>query len=186
MNCRAAKEWARLRRDEQNPASEAAFRAHVRGCDRCAAYGRDFDELGILLASQSEAEPSAAFDWMLRLRLAKIDRGDERARPPLFEVVERRRIGPRLEFWGSAAAAAVIVVAVGLSALRPASDVGRAPLAQRPLSTGFESDAGSQIRRVSSAPVGPQQPIPYASFFLAAPAPAASSGTDSLPATPAR
>lgn len=189
MKCRVAREWMRARIDQSlTPEVGGALDAHLDSCSRCAAEARDLEQLGGLLGELPLAEPSANFDWRLRLRLSKAEPGEV----SLF-AAERRRAWPRLEFWGAAAAAALVVVATGLYLLRAPSD---AP-APRGLSTPAVVDnrprpeAGSLLTPVRDGPlVGPQRPVPYGHLLfpqqMGPPAPTAAPDTTPVSAPAAR
>lgn len=167
MNCRAAREWARMRRDLPAGAEgEHVFRAHVSECARCAAYAADCEQLTALVGAAPLAEPSSNFDWRLKLRLSKLERDGA---PPLFDAPPART-RPQLEFWGAAAAAAMVVVAVGLATLRPETSTMPVPTS-RSIARTMPIDAGAQVRPVASGRVvGPQAPLSYSSFFVEEPA----------------
>jgi anti-sigma factor RsiW len=167
MKCREAKKWILVGRDTRlGVETERALRAHLDSCAECAARSAEHDMLRAWIADLPLAEPSAQFDWRLRLRLSKAEHG---IAPPLFEP-EPRRLAPRVEFWSAAAAAAAVVLAVGLFALRPqpATPDGRLvvdrtparPLVGPPVPT-------AELTAVRDGPsFGPQKPIPDSYFYL--------------------
>jgi hypothetical protein len=64
----------------------------------------------------------------------------------------------------------VAVVAVGLWTLRPADQVLPAGH-ERTVAADFPSDVDARVRPVATGPVaGPQEPLPYGSFFIDPPA----------------
>jgi len=107
MNCRSVREqlWS-----DQGGWSPAAVEAHVRGCSACAAAAVEVKRMRSWLHQLPIEEPSAQFDWRLRLRLSQASKTGE----PM--PVDRSWWTPRapLQFATSMAAAAVIVLAVGL------------------------------------------------------------------------
>lgn len=183
MKCRVAEEWLRVRCDGPLGAeAERTLRLHLESCPSCAQEARDLDMLHVWVSDLPLAEPSANFDWRLRLRLSKAER---EVAPPLFEgPVLRRR--PRLEFWVSAAAAALVVVVTGLHLLRPpdgGSLSNRSASGRVAESSPVRSYPGALVTPVRDGPpVGPQQALPYSSLMfpqqVGPPAP-----VDTLPAS---
>jgi len=139
---------------------EAEVRAHVVACVACAAYASDLELLHTWVASVPPAEPSANFDWRLRLRLTKADAGDV---PPLFDDVPGPHLG-WVHFAVSAAAAAVLVVAVGTH-FRP-SQPSALPESGLAHSVSAPASGAGRLYPVSDGtPIGPQ-PAPSYSYFM--------------------
>jgi hypothetical protein len=183
MRCREARERVLARCDGPLGAdAERELRAHLESCTRCERDARDSERLHALVAETPLDEPSAAFDWRLRLRLAKAERETS---GPLFEPVAGRGSG-RIEFWGAAAAAAVVVVAAGLYLLRPVARPAATQVTTRSAPVEISpvrQSPGSRITLVrDGAPIGPQQPIPY--HFLLQPETPAPGRVDSVPVAP--
>jgi hypothetical protein len=148
-------------RDEsRDPALELALRAHLGTCARCADYARDLELLHEMVQELPAAEPSAAFDWRLRLRLAKADAGEL---PPLDD----REPAPRRSWWQfgfSAAAAAVLVVVVGLR-FEAEPDAGiPGPAVNR--SVGTSPSGAGRVFPVSDGRFYGPLPPPSYSYFI--------------------
>jgi anti-sigma factor RsiW len=155
---------------------EAELQTHLAGCPACATYAADLESLHALVATAPPAEPSANFDWRLRLRLAKAEAGEL---PLLFDAKPGRDLG-WLHFAVSAAAAAVLVVVVGthLQPSKPAAVADAGPIH----AIGATPSGAGRVYPVSDGtPIGPQ-PAPSYSYFMQEPAPA--SPIDSAQAAP--
>ncbi len=161
MKCRSVQQLLRGERDAgTEPRRRAELQAHLAECAECTAYQRDLELLHAWIRETPPAEPSAAFDWRLRLRLARADAGEI---PPLFDAEPGTRHG-WLQFAASAAAAAVLVVAVGLRIQPVKDDRGMETAPARTVSLG--PDGGGRIFPVSDgASFGPQPALSY-SYFL--------------------
>lgn len=185
MNCRRARDlfWTF---DEATVADRdrRQVATHRAQCTLCAEYMRDLEQARTWLRELPVAEPPENFDWRLKLRLSKL--GDE-ALPPWRET-RRFAWRPSMQFAASAALAATVVLAVGLSVFRsnPQPESGdERPIVQQPAGpvVDFPPGAGfgSRVEPVSSGrPIGPQLPIPNSSLFLTREV-EASSPSDSLP-----
>ena len=111
MNCRIAR---RIGVDPEvclSAAERAALEDHVRACADCASLQQRDALVSQWLQDLPTAQPSANFEWRLRLRLSQLEH-----EPPLPEAVavapgRRRWVLP---FALSSAAAAAAVMAVGL------------------------------------------------------------------------
>ena len=180
MNCRSSRKWTRLRRDaEPAPQQELAWQTHLAQCASCAEDAGVAERLASLLHAQPVAEPSAQFDWRLKLRLSKLERD---GLPPLYDLEPDTSRTARLQFWGAAVAAAIAVVVVGLSALHPRELQTTAGSSSRTPSAEFVGDQRGLVRPIASVqPIGPQQPLPYAYFVVQSPRP---DGVDSLSSRP--
>lgn len=175
MHCRLAREWTRARLDAPLQAEEERqWQAHIADCAACAADQRDAATLQQWVASMPLEEPSANFDWRLRLRLSKAER--EAVAWPLASA--RRRWRASFEFGTAAAVAAGIVLVAGTWVLQrsaPESPVWNVPMPK---------DAGGQVIPVSNgAPYGPQ-PAPSYSYFIQAPPSAADTTAAPHPVSP--
>lgn len=112
MNCRTAKKRIRTRLDDERSGEpQAALQEHIKECAGCARVARESDLAYQWLQEVPHAEPSENFEWRLRLRMAQLDR--DGVRVPLFDRTDKRDRW-RLRFAVSAAAAAVLVLGVGL------------------------------------------------------------------------
>jgi len=162
MKCRSVQQLLRGGRDERwEPRLEAELQAHLAACAKCTGYARDLELLHAWVTGLPLAEPSAAFDWRLRLRLAKADAGDL---PPLFAVREE----PRHAWWQfavSAAAAAALVVVVGTHYRADEAGVVASPSAGRSVSAA--PSGGGRIIPVSDGRFyGPQPALSYSYFII--------------------
>ncbi len=140
MRCGKAQEWLRMRDDEpRSVADQRRLATHMTECAPCAAYGRDLEQLTQLVAAGPCEEPSASFDWRLKLQLAKAERG---------ELLETTAVAPapwraRLQFGGAMAIAAAIVVSLGLATLRHSATQTSTTLAR-----GVPIEAGGLVTPV--------------------------------------
>lgn len=111
MNCRTAIDRALARRDAPLPAAdETELQAHLSRCESCTHEARQLDTALAWAADLPVAEPSESFDWLLRLRLSKLERESVGAMTPAPWRLQARW---PLQFAGSAAAAAALVLALG-------------------------------------------------------------------------
>lgn len=152
MNCRTAKKHILARRDAMFPEElETALQEHVRHCAPCQGTAHESNLMFQWLQETPDAEPSENFDWRLRLRLAEIDRRGSQL--PLWDEAPRRSRWT-LRFAVSAAAAAVLVLSVGLIRFDPSS----APGAQSGVQTSprqpvlVDPNPGDAWRTVTPAP----------------------------------
>ena len=161
MKCRAVQRLLRGAHDEPlPPQTDAELRGHLVHCPPCAAYARDLELLHTWVTAVPPAEPSATFDWRLRLRLAKAEAGEM---PPLFESVAAPRRG-WLEFAVGAAAAAVLVVMAGIH-YQP-QDSGVVADSKPGHSISASPSGLGRVYPVSDGrPYGPQ-PAPSYSYFI--------------------
>ena len=90
---------------------------HLQQCDSCQQISAEYSLSHQLLQGLPEEEPSENFDWRLRLRLNHVDKAAEL--PQVATVQDRSRWS--LQFVGSAAAAAIVVMAVGFVVLQPSA-----------------------------------------------------------------
>lgn len=128
MNCRTAKKHILARRDAVLPEElEADLQEHVRHCAPCARSAQESNLMFQWLQETPDAEPSENFDWRLRLRLAEIDRRGTKL--PLWDEAPARHRWT-LRFAVSAAAAAVLVLSVGLMRFDPNSSPATSSRAQ--------------------------------------------------------
>jgi len=121
MNCRSVREqlWA-----DRGEAAQDLLAAHLGACSSCTEAAAEVKRLRSWLHELPVEEPSAQFDWRLRLRLARASKS---------EPATRSRWASRapMQFAASMAAAAVVVLAVGLIWTRdrgPESAGGSGPL----------------------------------------------------------
>jgi hypothetical protein len=145
MRCGTAQEWLRMRADEPRSAvDQRRLAAHTAACERCAGYGRDMEQLAQLIAGAPCEQPSASFDWRLKLQLAKAERGE------LLDVAvpgpARWRAG--LQFGAAMAAAAGLVVFVGTATLRQRN-------VQKPASTAATGLAAWNVPAANGGVVTP-------------------------------
>ncbi len=110
MNCRQARNLVQSRHDADLQAAQRdALQAHVDACAACARLARADALSWRWLQELPVAAPSENFDWRLKLRLAALDR------PLLLPAPEQPgRVAWLWPFVATTAAAAVLVVAVGL------------------------------------------------------------------------
>ena len=128
MNCRTANKQILARLDEVlSGEQEAALQQHVKECTTCALRAQESDLAFQWLQEAVDAEPSENFEWRLKLRLAELDRNGTHM--PLFDVASGRHRWT-LRFAVSAAAAAVLVLSVGLIRFQPQPTPDSAPGAQ--------------------------------------------------------
>ena len=110
MNCRTAIDRALARRDAPLPAShETELQEHLSRCESCALEARQLDTALTWAAELPVAEPSESFDWRLRLRLSKLEREADGVTAAPWRLQARWP----LQFAGSAAAAAALVLTLG-------------------------------------------------------------------------
>lgn len=161
MKCRSVQRLLRGAPDEPLPPRiDAESRGHLLHCPACAAYARDLELLHTWVSALPPAEPSATFDWRLRLRLAKAEAGEI---PPLFEPVAVPRRG-WLEFAVGAAAAAVLVVVAGIH-YQPKDSGLLADSGPAPSMSPSPSGLGRVYPVSDGRPYGPQ-PAPSYSYFI--------------------
>ncbi len=109
MNCRIAKK--QMLELDASPASDmlpAALRLHLESCDGCARLERQTRLAAGWLHDLPDAEPSANFEWRLKLRLSQLERD-----PATLPLPARRSWA--LPFVLSTAAAATLVLVFGWS-----------------------------------------------------------------------
>ena len=122
MNCRTAKKHILARLDEVLPAEhEAALQRHMHACKPCGRAAQESDLAFRWLQEVPDVGPSENFEWRLKLRLAQLDRAGTRL--PLFDEAPARRRWT-LRFTVSAAAAALLVLSVGMLRFQPTSTQG--------------------------------------------------------------
>jgi anti-sigma factor RsiW len=130
MNCRNAQEFLLARLDAPLAVThEAALVQHLQGCAGCGEQARQMEVAARWLNELPAEEPSENFEWRLKLRLAQA------TTEPQPEV-RLGRISPAwsLRFVGAAAAAALVVVALGAGIFR-ASVPGDVPAGAAPAVT---------------------------------------------------
>jgi hypothetical protein len=124
------------------PASaDHGLQEHLQQCGACRQLAAEYSLSHQLLQGLPEVEPAENFEWRLRLRLNQIDKEgfvDETAMTP---AVRRWR---SLQFVGSAAAAAVVVLSVGFLALR-------APGVRLPQGTATVQDVAQESSAVPAS-----------------------------------
>jgi hypothetical protein len=126
MRCGTARSWIEERRDaELGAARQRELTAHLAGCADCAGYARDTQEIGGLLGMAPVEEPSAKFDWVLKLRLARIDREGS---AELQETTAPSRSW--LQFGAAAVVASLAVVAAGTLLFRSPRPDAPSPVMQ--------------------------------------------------------
>jgi len=149
MNCRTAKDRALARRDTPLSArQEAEWQAHLGACRSCARHWRQMETALGWVGELPIAEPSANFEWRLRLRLSKLEKESS------VPASETRPLAIRwpVQFLGSAAAAAAVVLALGfLLVPRLASRQGGSPVAPLVV-TAPPGAAPSQTPAFAAAP----------------------------------
>lgn len=111
MNCRIARRLVVDPEARLSATERAALDTHVRACGACARLQRRETVLSQWLEDLPMAEPSANFEWRLRLRLSQLERQVPSAADVEVPAGHRRWVLP---FALSTAAAAAVVVAVGL------------------------------------------------------------------------
>jgi anti-sigma factor RsiW len=166
MNCRTAKDRTLARQDGPLSAgAESALQAHLSSCGGCALHARELELMHHLLRDLPVSEPSANFDWRLRLRLSKLQQEETEVVP------SRGRFAWRwpLQFAGSAAVAAVGVLLIGAFFVyqerTPERVSEQPPHVYQNRSDGIVS--GLQVSPVrDGAPIGPQPAMPARSFFI--------------------
>jgi hypothetical protein len=147
MHCRTARSWILSRQDAPITADrERELAAHTAICAACATYAGDFATLQEWTAALVVEEPSPQFEWRLKLRLATLEREARRADDGM---VPRRSLRHVFEFGGALAAAAAVVVAIGLSQQEPQTPAPVAPPAS--------ALTGGQVTPLRDMP-GPQLP----------------------------
>ncbi len=128
MNCRSVRE--QLWSDRGGfPATEVE--AHLGGCSACAEAAAEVHRMRSWLHELPVEEPSAQFEWRLRLRLSQAsETGDAlpAARSPWT-------LRAPLQFATSMAAAAVVVLAVGLLLTRSQDPASVSATGQQTVST---------------------------------------------------
>ncbi len=107
MNCRSVREqlWS-----DRGGMPADALDAHLRGCSGCAEAAAEVHRMRSWLHELPVEEPSAQFDWRLRLRLSQASKISD----PLPAARSPWTLRAPLQFATSMAAAAVVVLAVGL------------------------------------------------------------------------
>lgn len=188
MNCRTARKmfWTYADRALAD-AERRELEAHRSACTPCAESLRELEQAHAWLAELPVAEPADNFDWRLKLRLSKL--AAEAA--PAWNEARRFAWRPSLQFAASAAVAAALVLAIGLSVLRlesPSQQLPQ-PVAVRPVPSVPlfvpGAGAGARVEPLSSgSPVLQPLPMPYRSLFNTGGEPA--SGPDSIPQMDAR
>jgi hypothetical protein len=144
MNCRTAIDCALARRDAPLPAAdETELQEHLSRCESCALEARQLDTALAWATDLPVAEPSEGFDWRLRLRLSKLEREPVDATPAPWRLQARWP----LQFAGSAAAAAALVLALGWHFGESRSKLGHS------------TSSGSEIQVESPRPQFPPLPI---------------------------
>jgi hypothetical protein len=117
MNCRDVCEqlWSNA-----DASANAALQSHLRTCAGCAAAAAEVPRLRTWLQDMPSDEPSAQFDWRLRLRLSQATR---ESHP--WATMPRRwwELPAGVQFATSTALAAVLVLAVGFWWSRPRNPV---------------------------------------------------------------
>ncbi|HZL86449.1 MAG TPA: hypothetical protein VFD07_13830 [Candidatus Krumholzibacteria bacterium] len=124
MNCRIAKK--QMLELDASPASDtlsAALRLHLECCDGCARLQRQARLAASWLHDLPDAEPSANFEWRLKLRLSQLERD-----PATVPLLSPRRSWA-LPFVLSTAAAATLVLVFGWS-MANRSSVPETPLVE--------------------------------------------------------
>ncbi len=141
MNCRSVRDCLVDQWDQPDALQHNdVLQGHLQQCASCQQIASEYARSHQLLQGLPEEEPSENFEWRLRLRLNQVDK-EETVDPggqidmpgeivalPAVSAADRGRWS--IQFVGSAAAAAVIVTAVGFFVLQsfdsgnPASSPG--------------------------------------------------------------
>ena len=129
MNCRSVREGLVDQWDQPDALQQdKMLQGHLQQCDSCQQIASEYGLSHQLLQQLPEEEPSENFDWRLRLRLNQIDKdgtidqegqlamSGETLSLPESRTADRGRWS--MQFVGSAAAAALVVTAVGFLALQ--------------------------------------------------------------------
>lgn len=110
MNCRIAKkQMLELDASSASETLPTTLRLHLESCDGCARLQRQTRLAASWLHDLPDAEPSANFEWRLKLRLSQLERDPETVPLP----APRRSWA--LPFILSTAAAATLVLVLGWS-----------------------------------------------------------------------
>jgi hypothetical protein len=178
MDCRTARKWIETRHnDVPSLGPDAELQAHLGDCQRCERLAFDVDQILAWLGELPEAQPEESFDWRLRLRLARIER-ERDARVLLGDALPSERRAP-LQFAVSAAAAAVVVVALGLLVVQHGTN--RTQVRPGPAPTPLVDILPERAPRGSSlfwprpvpvragAPLGPEQQATLGPSILGSP-----------------
>ncbi|MFQ5601576.1 MAG: anti-sigma factor family protein [Candidatus Krumholzibacteriia bacterium] len=167
MNCRTAKKHVLEYHDaEQSREQQAALEAHLATCNRCTILASKNSLAVQWLRQLPEARPSENFDWRLRLRLSRVDK--ERLAAAVAGPQIRRSRRWTLQFAATAAAAAAVVLGVGLTVfwqpapeqsmagqIAPPADAARRPA--RIQDHGLPSAGWPRLVPTSAGvPLGPQ------------------------------
>ena len=181
MDCRTARKRIETRHEDvPSLGPDAELQAHLADCQRCERLAFDMDQIFAWLGELPEAQPEESFDWRLRLRLARIER-ERDARVLLGDALPSERRAP-LQFAVSAAAAAVVVVALGLLVVQPRTDrtqqvrTGPAPgpsnlvdLLPAPAPHGSSLFWPRPVPVRAGAPLGPEQQATLGPSILGSP-----------------
>src|SRR5262245_61371802 len=166
MRCRTAQTWMERRRDERLSLEKTErLEQHLKQCATCAGVAAADIAVNSLLSGVAAEEPSANFDWRLRLRLARAERdGVELGIRPV-----RSPWAVRLQFSASMVAAAAIVIVAGRLVLeqpgtRNTPILGNSAWVPRPDGGGVVQPVRDQGRIVpQSRPV--VGPVPQDAYF---------------------
>lgn len=142
MNCQTVRDQLVDHWDQPHVGqTDQRLQGHLQQCGACRQLAAEYTLSYQLVHNLPEVEPAENFEWRLRLRLNQIDK--DGFVDPLAAMPASRRMSS-LQFAGSAAAAAVVVLAVGFFSLRvPDSGLrNSAPASQDlaqeiPAATGF-------------------------------------------------
>ena len=156
MNCREARRqlWS-----EPGSTTGAGLELHLRTCGPCAAAASEVQRLQSWMFELPAEEPSAQFDWRLRLRLAQ---AAQEARSGLLEATSRRFAWRTpIQFVTSAAVAALVVLAVGMIWTRsrgPVTVPSSGSIVVQTPGTPLRSGPGPDVVQVRGGP--PPAPLP--------------------------
>lgn len=186
MNCRHARNLVQARHDTSlPPRQESELQAHLDVCPSCTRLARSEALCSRWLQELPASEPTANFEWRLKLRLAALDR-------PLPLPAPGRGPAPWLwPFVVSTAAAAVLVLTVGLVwngrraataptmvAAETSDSPALRPWAPNPADTGARLGWPRLVPVRAGAPLGPEVPGSVTASILG------STGADTARARP--
>jgi hypothetical protein len=161
MNCRKARQWISLERDDQlAPEHVAPLQDHLERCEDCRGYRADLD-VGLRMLAATTPELPETFDWKLQLRLSQTLREAAQAEAPWPDAPH-----PWRQWFGRAGISAALglaaVLAVAMVAPtqlapvlgRDAATVAEAPQQPRlPLQTGLPAATATDLFDASRRPL---------------------------------
>lgn len=157
MNCQSVRDLLVDHWDQSHAAQTGRpVQEHLQQCEPCRQLSAEYSLSHQLLQELPEVEPAENFEWRLRLRLNQIDKEGFAEQQEAPSGVRRLS---SMQFAGSAAAAALVVLAVGFLALRsPDTGLQNSTPALENVVQGTPSASPSAVNTASNGIIGSTSP----------------------------